>query len=349
MNYLDPTISTRRIQATLNSNKLQRKRFELAFSQTAKYNKAADKSNAIKAILHDITGGAADKYCGLCVHTRDRRNTAGCFDDEAKCWFPDQCIGVKETINEWVVASAIRRGHKTAGEPMDTTLCELLGTSRFALLGLAPTTLCTRSFMQRAAQTIEEEFALSTGSLQIFDKDFQLFRAGQTNELQKAPQRFARLIKKWNVHHELVAQTRNKGKSKQSSSALSSGKPQRRVHKAGSASRSEITSPTSRAKRAKQGETHHTSSTLSPAAAYNCEQLLAKLREFKTFWEGLSTDIDQDRDLAILQDQQHNGIFFASTDATTLGNHGYGKRFVQNILFFMQKEGFITINDAELK
>ncbi len=140
---------------TTNSNhteqpQLQRRRFELAFNQTAKHNKAAEKSNAIKAILHDITGGAADKYCGLCVHTRDRRNTAGCFDNEAKCWFPNHCMGVKETINEWMVASAIRRGDKTTDvASMDTTLSDLLGTSRFALLGLAPTTLCTRSFMQR--------------------------------------------------------------------------------------------------------------------------------------------------------------------------------------------------------
>ena len=81
--------------------------------------------------------------------------------------------------------------------------------------------------MQRAAQTIEEEFALSTGSLDICNKDFQLFRPGQTHELQKAPQRFARLIKKWNVHHEPFVHTRNKGKSKQSSSALTTGKPQR--------------------------------------------------------------------------------------------------------------------------
>ena len=88
---------------------------------------------------------------------------------------------------------------------------------------------------------------------------------------------------------------------------------------------------------------------LSPAAAYNCEQLLTQLRDFKTFWEGLKTDIDKEQDLAILESQQHNCIFFASTDATTLTNLGYGKHFAQNILFFMQKQGFTTIKDAELK
>ncbi len=45
--------------------------------------------------------------------------------------------------------------------------------------------------MQCAAETIEEEFTLNVRSLEIFEKDFDLFRAGHANEIHMAQQRFA--------------------------------------------------------------------------------------------------------------------------------------------------------------
>ncbi len=199
MDYLDPATPARRAQTAMEGNKLLCRKLELAFNNRAKQNRMTEKSNAIQTILHAITDGAQDRYCWMCVHTSGRRETAGCLESPSLCWFPQQCPGVKDTINEWMVASAIRCGtHTTDHKSMDTTLADLICTSRFALLGLAPQSLCTRAFMQRAAETIEEEFTLNFGSLDIFQKDFDLFRAGHAHVIHKAPQRFAHMIKKWN-------------------------------------------------------------------------------------------------------------------------------------------------------
>ena len=338
--FLDPAVSAKRVQSILNSQKLQRKKFELAFNQKAKHNRVTGKAEAIRKILHSITDGNADKFCGMCVHTQAGRATAGCLANPALCLFPNHCPGVKDTVNQWFVVSAIRRSTATTGDvSMDTILSTLLGPSRLALLGLAPTGLCTRAYMQRKAETIEEEFALSTGSLDIFNKEYALFRPGHEHELQKAPQRFARMIKKWNVH------SADKGKSPQAVSAPRKAHPQRL--KPRRRSLTDIPSTNPRGTKQKHDHTHQDTSTFSLAAAYNWNDLYKYLNSLKTFWEGRTTAIDKERDLSILKREQHNGPFFAMNNADTLSKHGYGERFIQSILFLMTKDGFTTLTSAE--
>jgi hypothetical protein len=195
--------------------------------------------------------------------------------------------------------------------------------------------------MQRKAETIQEEFALSTGSLEIFNKEYALFRPGHEHELQKAPQRFACMIKKWNVH------SADKGKSPQAVSAPRKAHPQRL--KPRRRSLTDIPSTHPPATKQKHDHTHwqQDTSTFSPAAAYNSDDLYQYLNSLKTFWEGRSTHIDKARDLSILKTEQHNGPFLAMSNADTLTKHGYGERFIQSILFLMTKDGFTTLTSAE--
>jgi hypothetical protein len=340
--FLDPTVPAKRVQSLLNSQKLQRKKFELAYNQKAKHNRVSGKAEAIRKILQSITDGNAEKFCGMCVHTEAGRATAGCLANPTLCLFPNHCAGVKDTVNQWWVVSAIRRHTATTGDPsMDTILSTLLGPSRLALLGLAPTGLCTRAYMQRKAETIQEEFALSTGSLDIFNKEYALFRPGHEHELQKAPQRFARMIKKWNVH------TADKGKSPQALSAQRKAHPQRHAQKPGRRSKADLHSTNSRGTKQKHDQTQPDTSTFSPAAAYRSDDLYQYLNSLKTFWEGRSLHIDKQRDLTILKTEQHNGPFFAMNNADILTKHGYGERFIQNIRFLMTKDGFTTFESAE--
>ena len=344
--YLDPATPPRKAQTAMEQNKLLRRKLELAFNNRAKHSKVTEKSQAVHTILAKITNGAADKYCGMCVHTSGRRESPGCVDSPSHCWFSAQCKGVKETINEWVVASAVRRRTEETDDPsMNTTLADLIGPSRFALLGLFPPTLCSRAFMQRAAETIEEEFTLSVGSLEIFDTNFDLFRSGHANEIHRAPQRFARMIKRWSEkkHHSksTTATARNKDKQKQAAPVLARLIPSPRDN-SGPASKHNTTAMPNRTKRAKLD--HPVDPTHSMAATFSFEKLHSHLSELTNFWQGTPEEIDKTRDLNILLSKKHNGIFFADTDHKTLTELGYGQRFAKQILFFMTKKGYEIIN-----
>ena len=347
MDYLDPSTPARRAQTAMDNNKLLRRKLELAFNNRAKHNKATEKSSSIQTILAKITDGATDRYCGMCVHTTGRRDTAGCFESPEACWFPRQCKGVKDTINDWMVASALRRGtHQTDDPSMNNTLCDLIGPSRIPLLGLAPKEKCSRAFMQRAGETIEEEFTLNVGSLEIFDKDFDLFRAGHAHEIHRAPQRFARMIKRWSEHKDqskaASGTRRDKEKQKQVKPAPEPLQHGRHPDEAGPAFKHNTKPAARHAKR--QKTTLSPKKPLSPAASFDFYTLYTRLDKLKTFWEGRKEQIDKERDLQILQTNQHNGIFFASSTPSALTTLGYGQRFVQQILFFMQPDGFDAIS-----
>ena len=229
---------------------------------------------------------------------------------------------------------------------MNNTLCDLIGPSRIALLGLAPKEKCSRAFMQCAGETIEEEFTLNVGSLEIFDKDFDLFRAGHAHEIHRAPQRFARMIKRWseNKDHSKAASGTRRDKEKQKQVIPASEPVQHGRHpdKAGPAFKHNTKSAARHAKR--QKTTHSPKKQLSPAASYDFDTLYTLLDKLKAFWEGSKEEIDKERDLQILLSKKHNGIFFASSTPSTLTTLGYGQRFAQQILFFMQPDGFDAIS-----
>ncbi len=90
-------------------------------------------------------------------------------------------------------------------------------------------------------------------------------------------------------------------------------------------------------------------SALFIAATYNFKVLQTELGQLKTFLEGTSDYINKEWDLEILQAKQHNCIFFTLTDSTTLTTFCYGQHVAQNILFYMQIEGFALIHNAEPK
>ncbi len=149
--------------------------------------------------------------------------------------------------------------------------------------------------MQRAAETIEEEFTLSVGSLEIFDTNFDLFRSGHANEIHRAPQRFARMIKRWSEkkHHSksTTATALDKEKQRQAGPALARLQNASPRDNSVPATKHNTTSMPNRTKRAKLD--HPVETSHSKAATFSFERLHSHLSGLTNFWQGTQEEIDK--------------------------------------------------------